>query len=138
MKRATGINHIGVAVTSIAEQTPFYRDILGLEYEGEETVADQKVRVAFFRCGAVRIELLEPTAPDSPVARFIEKRGQGLHHVAYGVEDLPARIAELKSRGIQMIDEEPRPGAHGMAIAFIHPKSSQGVLTELCEPNQTD
>ncbi len=136
MKPATGINHIGVAVTSIAEQTPFYRDVLGLEYEGEETVADQKVRVAFFRCGAVRIELLEGTAPDSPVARFIEKRGQGLHHVAYSVEDLPARIAELKSQGIQMIDERPRPGGHGMAIAFIHPKSSEGVLTELCEPGR--
>jgi len=134
MKRATNINHIGVAVTSIAEQTPFYKDVLGLEYEGEETVADQKVRVAFFRCGSVRIELLEPTAVDSPVARFIEKRGQGLHHVAYSVEDLPARIAELKRDGIQMVDERPRPGSHGMAIAFIHPKSSQGVLTELCEP----
>jgi len=138
MKRATGINHIGVAVTSIADQMPFYRDVLGLEYEGEETVTDQRVRVAFFRCGAVRIELLEPTAPDSPIARFIEKRGQGLHHVAYGVEDLPARIAELQSRGIMMIDERPRPGAHGMGIAFIHPKSSHGVLTELCEPLSTD
>ncbi len=135
MRRVTGINHIGVAVTSIAEQTPFYRDVLGLEYEGEETVADQKVRVAFFRCGAVRIELLEPTAADSPIARFIEKCGQGLHHVAFGVEDLASRIAELKREGIQMIDERPRSGAHGMAIAFIHPKSSQGVLTELCEPH---
>jgi len=138
MKRATGINHIGVAVTSISAQAPFYRDVLGLDYEGEETVVDQKVRVAFFRCGAVRIELLEPTSPDSPIARFIEKRGQGLHHVAYSVEDLPARIAELKREGIQMIDEQPRPGAHGMGIAFIHPKSSQGVLTELCEPRTTD
>jgi methylmalonyl-CoA/ethylmalonyl-CoA epimerase len=136
MKGATGIDHIGVAVTSIAEQMAFYRDILGLEYEGEETVADQKLRVAFFRCGAVRIELLEPTEPDSPVARFIAKRGQGLHHLALSVEDLPARIAELKREGIQMIDEVPRPGAHGMAIAFIHPKSSQGVLTELCEPEK--
>ncbi len=133
MKRVTGINHIGVAVTSIAEQTPFYRDVLGLEYEGEETVADQKVRVAFFRCGAVRIELLEPIGGDSPIARFIEKRGQGLHHVAFSVEDLSSRIAELKREGILMIDERPRPGAHRMAIAFIHPKSSQGVLTELCE-----
>jgi len=134
MKRATGINHIGVAVKSIGEQTAFYRDVLGLEYEGEETVADQKVRVAFFRCAGVRIELLEATGPDSPVARFIEKRGEGLHHVAFTVEDLPARIAELKREGIQMIDDRPRPGAHGMAIAFIHPKSSRGVLTELCEP----
>ncbi|RPJ58380.1 MAG: methylmalonyl-CoA epimerase [Acidobacteria bacterium] len=138
MKRATGINHIGVAVTSIADQMAFYRDVLGLEYEGEETVTDQKVRVAFFRCGAVRIELLEPTVPDSPIARFIEKRGQGLHHLAYGVEDLPARIEELQSRGIKMIDERPRPGAHGMGIAFIHPKSSHGVLTELCEALPTD
>ena len=134
MKRATGINHIGVAVRSIPEQMSFYRDVLGLEYEGEETIADQKVRVAFFRCGPVRIELLEASAADSPVARFIEKRGQGLHHWAFSVEDLPARIAELKREGIQMIDERPRPGGHGMAIAFIHPKSSHGVLTELGEP----
>lgn len=129
-----GVNHIGIAVISIAEQIPFYRDVLGLDYEGEETVADQKVRVAFFRCGSVRIELLEATEPDSPVARFIEKRGQGLHHLAYSVEDLPARIAELKREGIQMIDDRPRLGAHGMSIAFVHPKSSGGVLTELCEP----
>jgi methylmalonyl-CoA/ethylmalonyl-CoA epimerase len=134
MKGAKGINHIGVAVTSIAEQLPFYRDVLGLEYEGEETIADQKVRVAFLRCGSVRVELLQPTAADSPVARFIEKRGQGLHHLAFSVEDLPARIAEMKSAGVQMIDEHPRPAAHGMAIAFIHLKSSHGVLTELCEP----
>ncbi|MFB3901975.1 MAG: methylmalonyl-CoA epimerase [Acidobacteriota bacterium] len=136
MRRATGINHIGVAVSSIAEQMAFYRDVLGLEYEGEETVAEQKLRVAFFRCGAVRVELLEPTSPDSPIGRFIEKRGQGLHHIAYSVENLEARIAEVKNEGIQMIDERPRPGAHGMAIAFIHPKSSRGVLTELCEPRR--
>jgi len=129
-----GINHIGIAVASIAEQVPFYRDVLGLEYEGEETVAEQKVKVAFFRAGSVRVELLEATEPESPIARFIEKRGQGVHHLAYSVEDLPARIAELKEQGIQMIDSVPRAGAHDMAIAFIHPKSTNGVLTELCEP----
>ena len=128
------INHIGVAVASIDEQLAFYRDVLGLEYEGEETVADQKVRVAFFKVGETRVELLEPTAPDSPIAKFIEKRGPGLHHIAYEVEDLPGRIAELQKAGIQMIDQAPRPGGHNMSIAFIHPKSTFGVLMELCEP----
>ncbi len=128
------INHIGIAVSSIAEQRPFYETVLGAVYEGEETVADQKVKVGFFKVGDVRLELLEPTDPTSTVAAFIEKRGQGLHHVAYTVADLPGRIAELKSKGIRMIDETPRPGAHHMQIAFLHPKSSCSVLTELCAP----
>jgi methylmalonyl-CoA/ethylmalonyl-CoA epimerase len=128
------INHIGIAVAAIDDQLGFYRDVLGLEYEGQELVPEQKVRVAFFRVGDARIELLEPTGPDSPVARFIEKRGPGLHHIAYAVEDLPARIEELKQAGIQMIDETPRRGAHRTRIAFLHPKSSHGTLTELCEP----
>ncbi|NDD29684.1 MAG: methylmalonyl-CoA epimerase [Proteobacteria bacterium] len=129
------INHIGIAVTSLAETRPFYEEVLGLLFEGEETVPDQKVRVAFFRAGEVRIELLEPTSADSPVATFIEKRGPGVHHIAYTVEDIDARIAELKARGLRMVDEAARPGAHHTRIAFMHPKASHGVLTEICEPS---
>jgi methylmalonyl-CoA/ethylmalonyl-CoA epimerase len=128
------LNHIGIAVRSIDDQKPFYEDSLGLEFEGLEEVPDQKVRVAFFRAGDVRMELLEPTQPDSPVAKFIEKRGEGLHHLAFTVEDIKTRIDELKESGLRMIDDAPRPGAHHTQIAFLHPKSSHGVLTELCEP----
>ncbi len=128
------LNHVGIAVRSIDEQRSFYERTLGLEFEGLEDVPSQKVRVAFFRAGGVRLELLEPTEPDSPVAKFLEKRGEGLHHLAFTVDDLVARIAELKESGLRMIDEEPRPGSHHMQIAFVHPKSSFGVLTELCEP----
>ncbi len=131
------VNHIGIAVRSIDAQRPFYERTLGLEFEGLEDVPSQKVRVAFFRAGDVRIELLEPTQPDSTVATFLEKRGEGLHHLAFTVDDIRARIAELKRSGIRMIDEEPRSGAHHMQIAFMHPKSSFGVLTELCEPAKT-
>ncbi len=134
MKAAKAINHIGIAVSSIDEQKKFYEETLGATFEGIETVADQKVKVAFFRVGDVRLELLEPTDPTSTIATFIEKRGQGLHHVAYTVDDVTARIAELKAEGVRMIDETPRPGAHHTMIAFLHPKSSNGVLTELCEP----
>ena len=128
------LNHIGIAVTSIEEQRPFYQDVLGAVYEGEEVVEDQKVRVGFFRVGDVRLELLEPTDPSSTVAQFLEQRGPGLHHVAFAVDDLQARIDELKAHGIRMIDEKPRGGAHHNQIAFVHPKSSFGVLTEICEP----
>ncbi|MBI2478019.1 MAG: methylmalonyl-CoA epimerase [Planctomycetia bacterium] len=128
------LNHIGIAVRSIDEQRAFYEGALGLEFEGLEDVPSQKVRVAFFRASNVRIELLEPTEPDSTVAKFLEKRGEGLHHLAFSVEDIQARIDELKQSGFRMIDEQPRTGAHHMQIAFVHPKSSFGVLTELCEP----
>lgn len=134
MKAVKAINHIGIAVASIAEQREFYEKTLGAEFEGEEVVADQRVKVGFFRVGDVRLELLEPTDSESPVAKFIEKRGPGLHHVAYTVDDIEQRIGELKSEGIRMIDETPRPGAHHTRIAFLHPKSSAGILTELCEP----
>jgi methylmalonyl-CoA/ethylmalonyl-CoA epimerase len=127
------ISHIGIAVNSIDGQISFYRDILGLPFEGREELADQKVRVAFFRAGDVRIELLEPTDGDSPVSRFLEKRGEGIHHLAYEVDDLPARIEQLRASGVKMIDETPRPGAHHTDIAFLHPKSSHGVLTEICQ-----
>lgn len=138
MIEAKAINHIGIAVASIDERRPFYEETLGARFEGVEEVADQQVRVAFFLMGApgheVRIELLEPTSPESPVARFIEKRGEGIHHVAFTVDDLAGRLASLKEAGIRLIDETPRPGAHHTRIAFLHPKSCGGVLTELCEP----
>jgi methylmalonyl-CoA/ethylmalonyl-CoA epimerase len=134
MTPVKAINHIGIAVRSIEAQRPFYEGALGAVFEGVEVVADQKVRVGFFRIGDVRLELLEPTDSSSTVATFLEKRGEGLHHVAYTVDGIEARIAELKQSGLRMIDESPRPGAHHMRIAFLHPKSSCGVLTELCEP----
>jgi methylmalonyl-CoA/ethylmalonyl-CoA epimerase len=128
------ISHVGVAVTSIEEAAPFYRDVLGMEFEGTEVVAEQKVKVAFFVVGESRIELLEPTGPDSPVAKFLEKNGPGVHHVAYEVADLEARLVQLKAEGVRLIDETPRTGAHKTKIAFMHPKASGGVLTELCQP----
>jgi len=128
------LNHIGIAVESIEQQRAFYEQTLGAQFEQIEEVPDQRVRVGFFRVQNVRLELLEPTDVESPIAKFLEKRGPGLHHLAFTVADLPSRIAELKAEGIRMIDEVPRPGAHQMQIAFLHPKSSWGVLTELCEP----
>jgi methylmalonyl-CoA/ethylmalonyl-CoA epimerase len=134
MTPVKSVNHVGIAVRSIAAQRPFYEGALGAVFEGEELVPDQKVRVGFFRVGDVRLELLEPTDPTSTVAAFLEKRGEGLHHIAFGVEGIEDRIAELKQAGLRMIDDTPRPGAHHMRIAFLHPKSTSGVLTELCEP----
>ena len=134
MTPVQAVNHIGIAVRSIDTQRPFYEGTLGAVFEGVEVVPDQKVRVGFFRVGDVRLELLEPTDSTSTVASFLEKRGEGLHHIAFSVEDIEARIAELKQSGVRMIDETPRPGAHHLRIAFVHPKSTFGVLTELCEP----
>lgn len=134
MQPVKSINHIGIAVRSIDDQRAYYEGVLGAVFEGVEEVADQKVRVGFFRVGDVRLELLEPSDPTSTVAAFLEKRGEGLHHVAYTVEAIESRIAELKESGVRLIDETPRPGAHHMRIAFLHPKSTHGVLTELCEP----
>jgi len=128
----TKINHIGVAVASLEEALPFYRDQLGMTYHGSEEVASQKVKVAFLAIGESKIELLEPTSPESPVAKFLEKNGPGVHHIAYSVPDIEAAIAQLVAGGARMIDAVPRPGAHGARIAFIHPKSSGGVLTEIC------
>src|SRR5689334_8471061 len=134
MTPAKAVNHIGIAVRSIDAQRSFYEGTLGATFEGVETVPDQKVRVGFFRVGDVRLELLEPTDPSSTVTLFLEKRGEGLHHVAFTVADIEARLAELKQAGVRLIDDAPRPGAHHMRIAFLHPKSTAGVLTELCEP----
>ena len=127
------INHIGIAVKSLEEAIPFYRDSLGMAFGGTEEVADQKVKVAFFGVGESKIELLEPTSEESPIAKFLEKNGPGMHHVAYEVEDLPAALASLEKQGVKLIDTKPRLGAHGTLIAFVHPKSSNGVLTELCQ-----
>lgn len=127
------ISHIGIAVKTIDQHLPLYRDVMGMEFEGTEIVAEQKVKVAFFVIGESRIELLEPTAEDSPVARFLEKNGEGVHHIAYEVEDLEAALVELRQQNIRLIDETPRCGAHATRIAFLHPKSTGGVLTELCE-----
>ncbi|MEX2092848.1 MAG: methylmalonyl-CoA epimerase [Pirellulales bacterium] len=135
MIHAKAVNHIGIAVESIENHRQFYEDVLGAEFESIEDVPSQKVRVGFFKLGDVRLELLEPTDPTSSVAAFLEKRGEGLHHVAYTVDDIQERLSELKAGGIRLIDETPRPGAHHTRIAFLHPKSSCGVLTELCEPS---
>jgi methylmalonyl-CoA/ethylmalonyl-CoA epimerase len=129
----TKINHIGIAVTSLDETIPFYRDNLGMTLAGIEEVAEQKVRVAMLQIGESLIELLEPTSDESPVAKFIEKNGAGIHHIAYEVTDITETIAKLLAEGARMIDEQPRHGAHGSRIAFIHPKSSKGVLTEICQ-----
>ena len=133
MRPPSTIDHLGIAVHSIEEASPLYRDALGLAAGGTEEIPDQKVRVAFFQIGEVRIELLEPTADDSPIARFLKEKGPGLHHIAYRVENLPATLVALKVAGVQLIDEAPRDGAHGMKIAFAHPKSTGGVLTEFCQ-----
>jgi len=130
----TKINHIGIAVKSLDDALPFYRDNLGMAFLGLEEVAEQKVKVAMLQVGESKIELLEPTSEESPVAKFIEKNGPGIHHLAYEVEDIEAAIVKLLSDGLRMIDEKPRSGAHGTRIAFVHPKSSNGVLTELCQP----
>jgi len=133
MQSPSSIDHLGIAVHSIEEASRFYRDVLGLECEGTEEVAGQKVRVAFFQVGEVRVELVEPAADDSPIRKFLDKRGPGLHHIAYRVADLPAVLSELKASGTRLIDETPRDGAHGMKIAFVHPASTGGVLTEFCQ-----
>lgn len=134
MVNAKAVNHIGIAVKSIDAQREFYEKVLGATFEGVEVVADQKVKVGFFKVGEVRLELLEPTDPTSTVAGFIEKKGEGLHHIAYTVDSIQKRLDDLKAGGVKLIDEKPRAGAHHTQIAFLHPKASCGVLTELCEP----
>jgi methylmalonyl-CoA/ethylmalonyl-CoA epimerase len=125
------LDHIGIAVKDVGAAFAFYRDALGLEIEPPEEVASQHVRAHFAAIGEARLELLEATAPESPIARYIDKRGPGLHHITLRVPDLGAALAELRRRGIRMIDEEPRPGAEGSLIAFVHPSSTGGVLIEL-------
>jgi methylmalonyl-CoA epimerase len=130
--RAT-LDHIGIAVASLSEALAFYRDALGLEVESPEHVASQRVRAHFIPLGESALELLEATAEDSPIARYVAKRGPGLHHITLRVDDIEAALAQLKARGVRLIDETPRPGAHGSRVAFIHPSSAHGVLVELKE-----
>ena len=125
------LDHIGIAVKDLNAALAFYRDALGLEIEGTEDVPSQQVRVHFAAVGEPRIELLEATAPSSPIAKYIEKRGPGLHHITLRVDDVAAALTSLKARGVRLIDEKPRPGAEGSMIAFIHPSSTGGVLIEL-------
>jgi methylmalonyl-CoA/ethylmalonyl-CoA epimerase len=128
-----GIDHVGIAVKSIEEAKKFWVDTLGLKYLRTEEVPDQKVRVAILAAGETMIELLEPTTPDSPVQKFIDKRGEGLHHMTFETDNIAERLKNLKSSNVGLIDEQPRIGAGGACIAFIHPKSAHGVLIELCQ-----
>ena len=127
------IDHLGIAVNSIDEGKNFWSGVLGLDFEGAETVAAQKVTTAFFPVGESEVELLESTAADGPVAKYIEKRGQGIQHVAFRVENIDEALAELKEKGVQLMDQQPRIGAGGAKIAFLHPKATNGVLVELCQ-----
>jgi len=126
------IDHIGIAVKNLAESSKLY-ELLGIKSTGTEEVAEQKVKVAFFPVGDSEVELLESTAPDGPIARYIEKNGEGMQHIALRVDDLEAALAELKTKGVRLIDEKPRYGAGGARIAFVHPKSTGGILLELSE-----
>jgi len=127
------IDHLGIAVDSIEQAKKLFHDILGLKFEGAETVEEQKVTTAFFPVGESEVELLESTAPDGPIAKYLEKRGEGIQHIAFRVDNLEEALAELKDKGIRLIDEKPRKGAGGAKIAFLHPKSTHGVLIELSE-----
>lgn len=128
------IEHLGIAVQSIADVLPYYTDVLGLEFYKEEVVEDQKVKTAFLKVGEVKIELLEPTSPESTIQKFLDNGGKGVHHVAFKVEDGVANaLAECDAKGIRLIDKAPRGGADGLKIAFLHPKSTCSILTELCE-----
>lgn len=127
------IDHIGIAVESIENSLPFYTDVLKLEFLGSEEVESEGVKVAFVKVGETNFELLEPLHENSPIAKFIKKYGEGIHHIALNVESIEKRIEEIKSKGIQMINEQAKEGAHGALIAFIHPKSTGGVLFEMCE-----
>ena len=131
------IDHLGIAVRSISDSLAFYREALGLVESGSETVEDQGVKVALLPVGESRIELLEPFSEESPVGRFIARRGEGLHHICYEVEDLASKINDLKSRGVRLLDGYPRRGAEGKLVAFLHPASANGVLVELVEKART-
>lgn len=126
------IEHIGIAVRSIEESIPYYEGVLGLKCYKVEVVEDQKVKTAFFKVGATKIELLEPTSEDSTIAKFIAKKGEGVHHIAFAVPDVESSLKECEEKGVTLIDAHPRKGAEGLNIAFLHPKSTKSVLTELC------
>ncbi len=126
------IEHIGIAVNSLKEAIPYYENTLGLKCYAVEEVADQKVKTAFFMVGQTKIELLESTSPDGPIGKFLEKKGQGVHHLAFAVKDVNESLSELDEKGIRLIDKTSRKGAEGLNIGFLHPKSTMGVLTEIC------
>jgi len=131
--KVSHIEHLGIAVKSLDEAIPYWENVLGLKCYAIEEVADQKVRTAFFMLGQTKIELLEPTSEDSTIAKFIENRGAGIHHMALACENIEEQLADAEAKGLRLIDKTPRKGAEGMTIAFLHPKSTQGILTELCE-----
>jgi len=130
--KPTHIEHIGIAVSSLEESIPYYENVLGLECYAIEEVADQKVRTAFFKVGDTKIELLESTDPEGPVGKFIEKKGPGVHHLAFAMEDVGEALKQAGDQGVRLIAEVPRKGAEGLQIGFLHPKFTQGVLTEFC------
>ena len=127
------IEHIGIAVKNLDEAIKFYEEIFGLKCYAVEEVTDQKVKTAFFQVGQTKVELMESTDPEGPIGKFIEKRGEGIHHIAFAMKELQSSLDELRGKGIRLIDEKARKGAEGLNIAFIHPKDTQGVLIELCE-----
>jgi len=129
------IDHLGIAVRSLSESVPYYERALGLKCGHIEEVASQKVRTAFFDVGGTHLELLEPTAPDSPIAQFLEKRGEGIHHLAFATDDITGQLGRAKEAGVKLIHEVPFAGAAGKLVAFLHPKSTFGVLTEFCAPS---
>lgn len=127
------INHIAIAVKNIEEAAGFYKDVMGLTLSGVEVVAAQKTKVGFFKIGESNIELVQPAEPDSPLVKFLEAKGQGIHHICFEVDDVEAEVKAYLEKGATMVDQKPRPGAHNSKVAFVHPKSSGGVLIELCE-----
>ncbi|MGE0078264.1 MAG: methylmalonyl-CoA epimerase [Bacteroidales bacterium] len=129
----THIEHIGIAVKNLQDAIPFYENVLGLKCYNIEEVKDQKVKTAFFMVGQTKIELLESTDPEGPIGKFIEKKGEGIHHIAFAVKDIENQLKAVEEKGVALIDKTPRKGAEGLDIAFLHPKSTIGVLTELCE-----
>lgn len=131
--KLTHIEHIGIAVKNLSESVRFYEEVLGLKCYAVEEVKDQKVKTAFFMVGDTKIELLESTDPEGPIGKFLEKRGEGVHHLAFAVKGIDQALKEMESKGVQLIDKVSRKGAEGLDIAFLHPKSTGGVLTELCE-----
>jgi len=132
------IDHIGIAVKDLEKQIKVYSDLLGIKPGKTEIIEEQKVTVAMFPLGDIRIELIQATSKDSPVAKFIEKRGEGVHHIAYRVDDIQDQLRELKEKNVVLIDDQPKIGAEGSLIAFIHPKSTSGVLTEICQIKDGD
>ena len=131
--KPTHIEHIGIAVKNLEESIKYYEEVLGLECYNIEEVKEQKVKTAFLKVGDTKIELLESTDPEGPIGKFIEKKGEGIHHIAFAVKDIENQLKHAEEKGVRLVDKTPRKGAEGLDIAFLHPKSTFGVLTELCE-----